>query len=515
MPKLEKPIPETDQLVVRAVALGVIQEIMVDRMGLPANTRVTFPGYSETVALPKGLISSPYEDTRLPTDGKITVEVTEEYVKDWLPAAATKNSEHIPLFQNNDLEVVMRPIYASVEMRINIVYRSANKTDARRFYDYMMMKLPNREDTWMHTVQYSFGMPDAFLEILKEIHRLTEVQAGYGEDFETFFVKWTNPRYGILTDQVGKNTLGVFSETVSNVMGFFDIDAVPDFGSKKDDTDTWEVELPYVIRYEKPKDIYFSYPIVIHNSVLGKRYRGTTGFQRTEDFQQSRPMTLRNLHSFEAMQNVKSPMRNFPGRYFPLYDEFMPRHVPEKTMRVFTTLVLLANDDDPDPLHLMNIADLEGPQYGMKLNDAIKDYLRAEHQYLTTPQMSAMHIGLYQGRHMLEDSFIEVDENLNIRSTKPLNKRRYYHIRLSIVTDLTYLTDKAKHRLMRFPLALTNFIEYITPEGTQIPYFEVVDGVIPGYYFDAIADWLKGSKQTIKMKTAQNAKINAVYITKR
>lgn len=508
MPKLQRPIPESDQLVVRAIAIQVVQEILVDRLALPIDMTINFPGYSDTVSQPHGLISNKYEPNRFPTSDKMFLEITENYVEDWMPSMATKIPEHIPLFQNTDLEVEMRPIYASMEMRFALHYRAKNKTDARKFYDFMMLKLPNREDTWLHKLNYSFGIPDVFMEILKEIHRLTELQDGYGDDFDTFFAKWVNPRYGLLTDQVGKNTLGVFSETQIRCIGYFDIDKTPDWGARKDETDVWEVEIPYVLRYEKPKDVYFSYPLVIHNTVLSNKYRGNTGFERLQDAQQSRTFSMTHLKAFESMQNVGAPYNDFPGRYFPLYDEFMPRNVPQNTMRIFTCLVML--DDNPEGL-LMNIKDLEDPAYGMLITDCIKGYMASEMNFITAPRQSAVHLGLYSNRLLLDGSFLRIDEDLNVYATSPLSKRKYYHLRLSVITDLTYLTEDAKLRLRRYPCAFENIIEYVLPTGSKQPVPIIVGGQITSPSYDQIAETLKGRTVGNGMRTVQNTNMNAIY----
>jgi hypothetical protein len=511
MPKLERPVPETDQLIVRPIAIAIIQEILVDRMGMSSDVTINFPGYAETVAQPKGLISSKNEDPRFPTSDKLFIDVSETYVEDWLPSSQTKTPDQIPLFLNKDLELEMRPIYASMEMRITVRYRAKGKTDARRFYDYMMLKVPNREDTWLHTVKYAFGVPEVYMAILKEIHRLTELTDGYNEDFETFFAKWVNPRYGELTDQAGKNTYGVFSETQTDIIGFFDMSTTPDFGGKKDDTDVWEIEFPYVIRYDKPKDVYFSYPIVIHNTVLSSKYRGKAGMERRQDHLRTSPKSINAMKAAPAAFAAGRLYNDFPGRYFPLFDEFMPRMVPDNTVRIFTALVLIGDEKSKDPNLLMNIADLEGPEHGMRVNDCIKAFLKSDRQHVTKARHSALHVGLYMGRLLMDGSFIEMDEDLNIRSTKPLNKRKYYHIRLSIVSDLTMLTEDAKTRLRGHPCVVNNLLEYVTPENTLIPKVDVVGGRVTPPSLDTIAEWLKNRRQTVTMKTVQNTKISAVY----
>lgn len=521
MPKIQRPILESDQSVSRAIAVATVQEILIDRLGLPADMNINYPGYADTVAQPHGYISNKYETIRLPTTDKIFIEITENYVNDWLPAMVTKQPEQIPLFLNRDLEIEMRPIYASVEMKFTIHYRAKNKTDARRWYDYMIMKIPNREDTWLHTLQYSFAMPESYMVILREIHRLQEAVAGYGEDFDTFFQKWVNPRYGLLTDQAGKNTLGVFKETQMRCLGFFDIGSEPDFGQRKDETDVWEVEIPYVLRYEKPKDIHFMYPISIHNQILSKKFRNETGFQRLQDHQQSRSWSMAHLKSFESMQNVNPVYQDFPGRYFPTFDEFMPRNVPERTMRMVTTLVLLPTDDQVaagmDPNLLMNLTDLEADSYGFQFSDCMKQFMASEAQYVTKPRQSAVNVALYMGRLLVDPTWIRMDENLNIYSTQPLNKRKVWHLRISVTTDLTYITEDAKARLRNARCAFDQIVQYIAPTtaGNYRPCDNIIaNGLTPRTY-DSFAECLKGRTINRAMKTVQFSTVNGVFQSKK
>lgn len=516
MPKVQRPILESDQSVSRAIAVATVQEILIDRMGLPADMTINYPGYTDTVAQPHGYISKKNESVRFPSTDKIFVEITENYVQDWLPAMVTKQAEQIPLFLNRDLEVEMRPIYASVEMKFTIHYRAKNKTDARRWYDYMIMKIPNREDTWLHTLQYSFSMPEAFMVILKAIWQMTENVAGYGDTFDEFFQKWVNPRWGVLTDQTGKNTLGVFKESQCRCIGFFDIGAEPDFGQRKDETDVWEVEIPYVLRYEKPKDIHFMYPIVVHNQILDKKYRNEEGFQRLKDHQTSRSWSLAHLKSFESMQNVGAPYNDFPGRYFPTFDEFMPRNVVDKTMRMVTTLVLVGDEPDGEPNLLLNLADLESPSYGFKFSDCMKQFIASEAQYVTQPRNSAVNVSLYMGRNLMDPSWIRVDENLNVWSTKTLNKRRYYHVRVSVSTDFTNLTEDAKARLRAQRCAFDQIVDYIAPTTSDRPCGQYIAKGLNARTFDQFAECMRGRVINRAMKTVQFSTVNGVYeITKK
>lgn len=517
MPKVIKPILEADQSIVRPIAIALIQEVMIDRLGLSKDIPINFPGFTDTVSQPKGLISNPYEDNRMPSTDKMTIEVTENMVEEWMPANVQDKPEHIPLFLNRDLETELRPIYASMEMRISIHYRAKGKTDAQRFYNLMKSKLPRREDTWLHKLNYSFSLPKAFLVILQEIHRLQELNEGYGEDFDTFMTKWINPRYGNLTDQGGKNTLGVFSDTQARCMGFFDQQPMPtDGGGRKDETDVWEIEIPYVLRYEKPSDVYMQYPIIIHNSILSTKFRNESGFERVEDTQSCQTLSLGHLSAFAMGQNTGKVAQNQPGRYFPLYDEFIPRNVPQCTMRVFTALMQVSPPNSPDPLLLMNVRDLEAEGYGMVINERLREFMASEHQWITTPRESAVQISLYTGRLLMDGVNVEMDEDLNIRSTKPLSMRKYYHVRFSVITDLTYLSDAAKDRLKLWPDIFDLIVDYILPEGATRPKpTQVIPGRISDKSFDQIAEELRGRTVFNVMKTVQTTIINGVYQMKK
>jgi len=487
MPKLQRPIPESDQSIVRPIAVSLIQDIMINKLLLSRDIRIQYPGYTNTSGQTHKWLSHVRDTDRLPTSDRMHVDVTENYVSDWMPQNVTNKVEHIPLFLNRELDVEIRPIYASMEMKINLQYRAKNKTDARKWYDYMMLKVPNREDVTYHTLNYSYSLPASYIEILKEIHRLTEIKGAIGDDFNDFFTKWVNPKWTILTDQTGKNTLGAFAESQIKCLGFFDHGNEPDFGSRPDETDTWLVEMPYVLRYEKPKDIYFSYPIVIHNSVLSSKYRNTTKYEIVEDLPQTRTWSMAHMKQMESLENPLLSNHAFPGKHFPVFDDWMPRMVPDRTKRVFTTLVLIPDPDSDDPLQLMNLRDLEHPQYNMCFNKHMLDFLNTEHQYVHEYRNSAINICLYKGRLWM-DEWVNMSKDLNIKSVKKLDIKSIYHVRLSLVSDLTILTESARNRLRHHPGFFEVLLNYVIPDKHPVPTFKVIREWIgkPGKWINGI-----------------------------
>ena len=518
MPQLKRPILESDQAVVRPIVFGVLEDIK-HRVFLPHDIKVQFNGDQEATFQPGTALSNRAEEFRFPETSKLTIEISERLIEDLRSTTFTTQPEHIPLWLNEALETEMRPIYASVELLITIRYRVNSRSEAVRFYDFMMMKLRDRDDASFHDIKYGFSLPLVYMEILKEIHRLQELQAGYGETFDEFFTKGVRLGYTEETDQAGKNVLGVFAETQSRCLGFFDIPDTPEKAVKEEGNDSYLVEFPYTLRYEKPMDVYFRYPIVIHNSVLSPRYRPKTRMMLEGDKLTERSVSMTAFTYFDGTRDFKSDVMSYPGRTIPDFDEFVPRSVPDFTKRVFTTLVLLDTEDVSKPL--MNLADLEHESIGMKLSDVVKAAIVSESPWITNYRESVFHLGFYKGRIMQAENLLVVDDEFNIRYTKPMDensKRQYYHLRLSMITDLSILSDEARDRLKHMPDLLGPYLDYVLPNGVVPPDFGLIgDQVDPkdwGNIVDTTTqfnnpDFFVALGQTKKLRTVQYAVLTA------
>jgi len=466
MPILKRPIQESVASITRPVALRVLMDMM-DRCDINLkDVKVFYPGNDNPQPLAGSFLGERAEENRLGSADRMEIVVTENYIDDLLSAVKTRERGHIPLWINEDLEVDMYPIYAPVEMRITIRYRAKSRVEAQRVYDYFSMKLPDRDDQCLHEIQYMFAAPAAYEVILKEIHRLQELKAGYGETWEQFYQKGRREGYREISDMTAKNTMGVFGETQNYVLGAFDIQTVPDQPTKNDDgSDSYYVEFPYILRYEKPIDVELAYPVVIHNSVLSDRFRPREGMRIAKQTQAYRTKTLAALSAFTQMAPVNKNHADLPGRYFPSFDEFMPRNIPALTRRVFTALVTY-NEDNPV---MMTIDDLSRVADGMRFPPTVINALKREAPWIMKHRESVFHMNLYGGRNVFPADCLELTQDLEIRRTKPLDERKYYHIRFGLVTDLSILTDDAKDRLIDDPDLIDLILDEILPGWPKPP----------------------------------------------
>lgn len=159
----------------------------------------------------------------------------------------------------------------------------------------------------------------------------------------------------------------------------------------------------------------------------------------------------------------------------------------------------------------MNLNDVA--ELGQNLAESIKTFASTEAPWITRPRYSALNVALYIGRLCMDGSYIKVDSDLNVWAIKPLSRRKYYHIRFSVVEDLSYLVPEAKDRLKLNPPALANIVEYVLPEGTVVPVPQVNHGQVTNESYDQLEEITKTGPKAFGrgMKTVQTTRIGAVY----
>lgn len=473
MPKLILPIPETELSVTRPVVLEVSRKLF-KAMGLNPNTQIFYPGDGIDKVPQAGTtlgITETDEPNMMPFNQRIKIEVDEQYEADRLSSTAIHRAENFPIFMDESLNTTIKPIYSSTEFTLNFKFRAADKTLAKRWRDEIRIRCSDQRELFEHSASFHWEPPVAFMRILGEIHRLRENVLPYGEDFETYFQKFSDKRASVLTTLAGTDGTWEISETQGNIIGYFDFTGGPDQGSKEDDGDTWTTSFSYKFRFEKPLACTMHYPIIVHNQILGQQWRPSQSELWTE--QKAKSYSLSSLANQVFRQGLLPvTMLTHNGYSLPNFDEFIPRSVPSETLRVFTVLVRLNLDDRKD---LINLAQLGK----VKFTDVITAFLKKEAAYMTKPYNSVFSLSLYDEVALQGGEPLTVDADLNVRSKVDLDPRRQYHVRLALVTDWNLLPAAAIKRMQESGAATLEIIKAIDPTFSDNGKLPVLVG--PGF----------------------------------
>lgn len=506
MPKLVLEIPDTVESVIRPVVMDITRELQ-RVTGISDKTRIYFPGEANTAYQAGSAIGAQELNPRLPGDGRITMTVDESFDENEVLAAAVYQPEQLFVFKDEALETHIKPAYAKSLVTINFEYRAKDKTEALKWRDSMKTRLSMGREQYLHDVTYHFMIPEEFLAILQEIHRLREAVAGYGENWETYFAAKRSSRVSEITTLSGNRTVWAVAETQKRIVGVFTFDVAPEKGEKNAEGETWNVSISYKFQFERPVACVMHYPLVVHNQVLSQKWRPskTDLVRRWEDTHSRRSLSSAAFAAFEAGRWT-SDQRHVaaPGRTVPEYDEFLPVDVPARTMRIFTSLVTIDTDPAGDPLFLLDLNDITR---NWKLDPGVLAYMRLIHDRLHVPTRAPLLVSLYDGRSLLSGHHVRVDADLKVYSTTPLPLRSYYHVRLGLATHWSDIQRESLEPLRSDATTLLKLLSAVDSRSTLTKILST--GWVPKQTLDQAIDFLdraqlaQGNGQIYQFNTVQ------------
>lgn len=475
MPKVLLEVPDTQESVLRPVVFDIARQVIANTH-LVDDIQILFPGDLERAQQAGASISTPDGiRTQFAFNSRLSVSVQEEYNADRLLINTVFTPENHAVFQDRRIDTAIRPVYGNTHTTLSFKYRAKDKTEAIRWRDDIRNRTTMNRDVFTHNVTYHYLVPPVFMAILQELHRLRANVASYGDTWEEWWGCNRTPRATLLTNQAGEQGRWGVRETQMRVQGWFDFEGVPEPGSKDDEADTWTISFDYHFHYDKPLACELSYPLMVHQQLLDQRWRpDPTEMPAAQEEYHARAYssTARCLSYFEAGKQMY-PLTRRPGYAIPEFDEFVPRSVMPKTLRMFTVMIEL---DPKDPCDLLNLKHLGDD---IEIDCDLLHCLSLEAPYMTRPYQSVFSLTLYQGREMQAPECLTIDADLNVRSTRPLDLRQTYHVRLAIQREWDTLARGSVERLKHCPNCLIKLLDALDPTLKHRGYFEcVIDDVV-------------------------------------
>ena len=466
--------PATQENVTRPVAMAVIDHLLMI-LGMDPKIQVNFPDTAEEVAQP-GTTLTPVAQGN-PTNfftgnQKVFIEVNE--VSDETRALSTKvlGKEAPPVFNDQRVRVSVWPIYTHTEMVISFKYRAQSRTLANRWRDDIRLRYNQGRVENIHTIEYHYGIPYKFLEILSSINVMKEAISGYGESFGDWIKKFSTPRMTSASTLAGTQPQMIVGETQEGAIGWFDFELDPQPLNKEDDTGPSEITFEYHLAYDKPVQCAMEYPVMIHNQIIDAKYR--EGYNK--------PSTLGQRGRYTSFS--RSRMDRFTGGMYqglytsmpwirvPSFDDWMPLYTSEVTANVMTFLLQI---EQQDPYYLLNLQELGG----YTIDPDILRFMVDEGPFINEYRQSVFFMTLYDEVGPVMENAISYKPDFQLRTIKALDLRKTYHLRWAAMTDLTMLSMAAQQRLCQNGCAALKILASLAgDELERIPLPKLVNGVL-------------------------------------
>lgn len=513
MPKIQSPIYDTDQTVARPAALDVVQQVK-RFTDLPEEVPVLYTGPDGQTYQPGSSMEGPQitNQVRGSMYNQLSLEVEEEFQHDAFLTTPVEHPEHLFIFRDDYLDTYVKPGYSAMDVTINIKFRAQDRNTADRWRNQMRMKISRGHLVNLHTITYSYFIPPAQLEILKEIHRLRENVAPYGQDWDTYFKQTVTEKATIVTDQGARNQAWAIAESQMRIQGYWDFDGAPEKGSREAGGETWTITVGYKFSYMKPVITWMKYPLMVHNQLLDQKWRPEEGPYEVEKQERAYQWSIGAFSTFEKTYNmVKLEKRE--GYELPAFDEWLPDAVQPFTQRLASIMLFI---DTANPRAIANLNTDLNPYV---IDPEVLAFMRTEAPYMNQPRLSIFNVSLYQGTRLMTPDSITIDSNLVVTTTFDPDLRQNYHLRLAILTDITKLTGRGSTALQGNCGAAVKIFDSLDPTlklRGLLPTCIMPGNWLPKPGLQQVGDGLnagtisKGNNQTYgSMKTVATASIIA------
>jgi len=442
VPRLATEIPDSYESITRPVAIELARQLS-GLLPLPSNIALIFPGSAEEVAMPGSTLNYEGEPNRFASDTRLRIEIDEHPAEDRILATAVTQKENHPVFKEK-LGIAIHPIYSSTEISLNCTFRAPNRVSAKKFLDDALIKTAMVREQNVHEVTYHYGIPHAYLWILKYLWQLREDVAGYGDTFDDWVSANISKKATNILTLDGRQQELVIAESQACLIGEFDFVARPEPEQKDNDTGPWVVQFTYKVTYDKVIGCTLQYPLIVHNQLVDETLHGKdVPVGELVDPAKRKRLPSLSRHAFDHFTpKLQAPVchRALDGVTIPSFDDWMPNVVPPDTSTLFS-IMLTSN---PDDLHEVLALDELGD---WQIDVEILQWMKTEAPWLTRLGQSVIHVGLYREEHPMPDGSITVDANLKVRTVAPMDLRQRYHLRISLLNDLKQLRMSAQDRL--------------------------------------------------------------------
>lgn len=458
MPNITVPIANLYDSITRPVSVLLAKEIMRICMIDSSNTPLYLPGERGVVSQPgTGLGQS--DEIRYQSNNRVICNVEERVRNNQILATPVRiRNDHTPVLYDEALGLSIKPVYVQHDLEFNFKYITETKHGALRWKDNMIVRMAESRSAMQHTLLYDLTLNDDILGLLSEIYNKRERISGYGQTFSEWFkdiqVREVVAK-GAIDGDPSKLVLQI-GERQAHLTGHFEPGDIP-VETRNDDNITYEIEFTYKVSYMKPVHWNVTYPMVIHQQHIDPKYVDMTPRVSIDDLDTN----LSSQH-WLALERITWRDRGrshqaIGGLRYPYYDEWWK---PEDNIPWSAPIISWLMSIDPlQPTRLINLKDL--PDMEFSLNTW--NYMQANRQFLTTKNRALIRFTLYENDIALDGSSYYVDEEMVIRTNKPLSLRNVYHVRLSIVTSTMMLPEPVIQEACKHPLATLEIFQTILP----------------------------------------------------
>jgi hypothetical protein len=373
---------------------------------------------------------------------RLLVNITDTYNEDALTTTAVHQEEQFPIFIDEDIGVIVFPVYIQTDYIIQFTFHTPSKNEIEKVVDDIRVRLSQTRNIFVHDIEYDYVLPDVIEEFISDVH--TNKNRLAPQPLEDYFKECSTRRIHLISDLVGGNAALAVRERQTRIVGLFDFSPMPDKPEK--DNNVFKFTFDYKFTIDKPSHLVMKYPVMVCNQLLPGKYMDfLINRDRTEERFKSTSASnsLYALSFFEAHRQLENRLDIGLPLAIPEVDDFSIRSI-HNGYGILTSF--LTDVNEVDKRSLLNLNELGNYQ----IDSDIMTYIVSEGQYVTHPYSSFVYLGFYQeGRYFNMDT-LTIDAAGNIQSTVDISLFKPSRVLLNYLFDLSSLNENALLRLYTY-----------------------------------------------------------------
>lgn len=335
----------------------------------------------------------------------------------------------------------MKLVRRSTEVTLSFNYRASNLKEAEAWKQTLLAQFTADYTEQIHSADYTYPLPKEFLSTLYKLWQTRESNAGYGDTFKDYYDANRSDRLTLITNLAGQKPYIAVPEVAENIHGWFDFTTPPE-EDRSDVPGTWVASFSYKFKYDKPVQVAYEYPMVIHNQFIPTEL---LEINSETDYSLMLGDRNRDTHRMDWFRTLDKTFHSaYPGVRVPHYDDWWGTQWPFATHPLVTALIGV---DAANPTAVNSIVDFED----FVVDPVIVPYFTQHRTRLLETYFSPFQFTVYSDDDQLTSDTLTINEDLVLHTNAPMSQRRLYHIRLSLLTDLTLLSNEGKQALLNAP----------------------------------------------------------------
>jgi len=500
MPVVSLTIEDADRTILTTTYYKIIRDI-VDSIKIPYGTLVVLHKDTEVSLTDNRSNATLNTKENLPStiaNRRIQASITEDYDEDSLTTTAVHQPSAYPIFQDHDIDVYIYPVYIKSDINIQFTYISPSKTEAIRIRDDIRLRLSQTRNIDIHEIEYVILIPEIVEEFIADVHDLKKRLVP--QSLEDYFREHSTKRIFPITDMSNKeNTKLAVQEKQVRIVGTFDFNSMPEKIDIDNENNNYKISFNYKLSMDIPRAIVMRYPVMICNRPLPSKYISFIAEHRRNSKEEHKKQLgytsggIAALSHFEAHRQLENRLDIKLPLNIPDFDEFNLRQAHKGYAILASFLVQV---DETDKKSLFNLRDID-PYY---IPENLLEFIKTtERHYITKPYMSFLYMGLHQDDIHYDNSILEIDENLNVKSKVELSLFKPVRVTISIIIDFSILNRNATKRLTENPeifyIFLNEHINAYNNFKTELPNMAITDNTFYRHLIISINHFL-GLEQT-------------------